>query len=111
MNELSERRLAENELEFRHVNTKNKGRQQRESDMQDDPLILDCYCECANKHCHERIQLTAKEYEEIHQDNKQFIALAGHENRSIEQVVRQMEEFNIIEKYNDPSEVTRGHAA
>lgn len=106
MNELSERRLAENELMFRHINTKNKGRQLSESVPENDSLLLDCYCECSNRHCRERIQIDAKEYEDIHKDNKQFIALPNHENRAIEQVVRQLADCNVIQKFIDPSEIT-----
>ncbi len=107
MNELSERRLAENEVEFRHVNIKNKVRRQEEGSARD--LLFDCYCECSNRHCHERIRITIDDYEKIHEDNRQFIALAGHENKAIEQVIGQMEGYNVIQKYTDPSEVIAEH--
>lgn len=108
MNELSERRLAENELTFSHINAKNKARQQQDA-TEEAPLLLDCYCECSNRRCYERIQLTAETYEEIHKDNRRFIALPGHENNAIEEVVGQRGDFNIIQKYTDPIELVKGH--
>lgn len=107
MNDFSERRLAENELMFRHINTKNKGRQLREDISEDDSLVIDCYCECSNRQCHARIRIDNEQYDEIHKDNKQFIALPNHENKAIEQVVRQLDGFNVVQKYADPSEVAK----
>jgi hypothetical protein len=105
MNELSERRLAENELLFRHHNNKQKNRQQRESSADESELFVDFYCECSNRRCHERIPISVKEYERDHEDNKQFIALPGHENRAIEEVIKKRGFFNVIQKYMDPAEV------
>jgi hypothetical protein len=105
MNELSERRLAENELVFRHHNNKQKNRQQRESSADDSELFVDFYCECSNRHCHERIPISVEEYEEVHKNNKQFIALPGHENKAIEEVIKSRSAFNVIQKYTDPAQV------
>lgn len=105
MNELSERRLVENELLFRHQNNKNKNRQQRDSPANDNELFIDFYCECSNGSCHERIPISVEEYEKEHKNNKQFIALQGHENKAIEQVIKEKGDFNVIQKYTDPAEV------
>jgi hypothetical protein len=105
MNELSERRMAENELLFRHTNNKNKKRHQREYPADDNELFIDFYCECSDRTCRERISISVEEYERAHKNNKQFIALPNHENKSIEQVIRKEGLFNVIEKYVDPAEV------
>lgn len=107
MNRLSERRLAENELVFRHSNLKNKNRQQRKSSTDDSQLLLDFYCECSNLDCRERITLTASDYEKAHRNNSQFAALPGHENPSIEKVLTTEGHYNVVEKYTDPSELVR----
>lgn len=104
MNESSERRLAENEVMFRHANSKNKGRQQRAYADADSGLVVNFFCECSNRNCHERIAISVEDYEKAHQNNKQFIALPGHENTAIEWVVKQEAGFNVIQKYVDPAE-------
>lgn len=105
MKEFSERRLAENELLFRHNNSKKKYQVQKDA-MEDEPII-DFYCECSDRSCHERIYLTPETYEALHQNNKQFIALLGHENTAIEEVIKLEGEVNVIQKFIDPSEIIR----
>lgn len=102
MDEASEQRMAENEVMFRHANTKNKGRQRR-ADHATDETIVNFFCECSNRNCHERIPVSIKDYEKVHKSNKHFIVLIGHENPAIEQVVKREGAFNVIQKYADPS--------
>jgi hypothetical protein len=104
MDRFSERRLAENELLFRHTNFKNEKRHKRDTDAKDSELVLDFYCECSNPTCHERISLSVEEYEAVHRNNKQFIALPGHEDKTIEEVIKQRDGYNVIQKYIDPAE-------
>lgn len=105
MNELSERRLVENELVFRHHNNKQKNRQRRESSVDDSELYVDFYCECSSRTCHERIPISVEEYEDAHKSNKQFIALPGHADKAIEEVIKAKSGFNVIQKYTDPVQV------
>jgi hypothetical protein len=105
MRELSERRLAENELLFRHSNQKHKNRLQREYPADDDELYIDFYCECSNRNCRERISMNVEAYEKAHQDNRHFVALPHHENKAIEDVVKEEASFNVVQKYVDPAEV------
>jgi hypothetical protein len=104
MDLFSERRLAENELLFRHANEKNEGRQKRATFATDAELVLGFFCECSNRNCHEKIHLSVEEYEKVHQNNKQFIALPNHENKTIEEVVNRRDGYNVIQKFVDPAE-------
>jgi hypothetical protein len=102
MSETSIRRLAENELLFRHANAKIKARQKQAYDANDDELIIQLYCECSNRNCHERIAMSVQDYEEAHKNNRQFIALPHHEDPAIEQIIAEEAGFNVIQKYVDP---------
>lgn len=99
MDELSERRLAENEVIFRRANEgvaeflKDEGKSEK-------PVSF--YCECSNPNCRERVRITAKQYTDWHQSVRHFIALKGHEIPAIEKIVRQEGDYAVLEKYDDP---------
>jgi hypothetical protein len=106
MNELSERRLVENESLFRHHNNKHKKRLQRAYPGSDSDLTAEFYCECSDRNCHDRINMSVEEFEAAHKSAKQFIALPGHENNSIEEVARKGEGYNVVQKHTDPAEAS-----
>jgi hypothetical protein len=101
MDELSERRLAENEVIFREVN---KSVQEFiEKDLYNahsGPLHF--YCECSNAACRQRVALTAQKYKELHQNSKRFVVVRGHELPEIEKVIQQEDGYAVVEKYGDP---------
>ncbi len=101
MDKLSERRLVENEVIFRESN-KSIAEFIEETDAVAASTPLRFFCECSKTECRERIELSPEEYKELHQNNRQFIILVGHEMPKIEKVVEQKQGFNIIEKFMSP---------
>ncbi|MGH7195803.1 MAG: hypothetical protein ACREGA_03430 [Candidatus Saccharimonadales bacterium] len=104
--------LAENEAVFREYNEGvQKGLDElkkvaAEEDQQylaqeiNSPLHF--YCECADENCRERIQLTPKEYKEVHANRSRFIVVAGHNVAALEKVVGRELEYWVVEKFIKP---------
>lgn len=103
MNKLSERRLAENEVIFRQINSEIKEfviEDALSSTYAKQPLRF--YCECSNMDCRERIEITADEYDSLHKDTKHFVLRAAHFTPEIERVVKETDKYIVVEKYNMP---------
>lgn len=108
----SERRLAENEVMFRLNNEQvtqgltalkqaavSEGHDELARDV-DLPLYF--YCECSDEKCRKRILLKPSEYDELHQNNSQFVLVPGHEVPEIERVVFRSDTFIVVEKFITP---------
>ena len=100
-------RLARNEALFRKVN-------ESVSDVHADwnaiapgnqPLRI--VCECSDAACTEMIELTPASYTEVRTTPERFIVLPGHEELSIERVVKTTDGFVIVEKTGEGAEVAR----
>ncbi len=90
-----ERRLAENEALFREVNE----HVQKQADGHgNDGHIYAYFCECSDRGCIERVELTSSEYEVVRADGTRFILVAGHEIDEIEDVVATLGDSVIVEK-------------
>lgn len=101
MDKLSERRLVENEVIFRESNKAAQEFIENELSVPSD-TPLHFYCECSRPECKEHIELSADKYKQLHQNNRQFIVLTGHEITSIEKIIKKEDGFNLIEKYGEP---------
>jgi hypothetical protein len=99
MNSLSERRLVENEVIFRSAN---KDAEEFIIETQGADAVLHFYCECSHTECKQHITLSAQKYEELHKNNRQFIAIPGHEVPEVERIVLRTPKYIVIEKYGDP---------
>lgn len=99
MNKFSERRLKENEVIFQQAN-KGVAEFVQEATGESNPVIR-FYCECSNMDCRQRIPLTAQKYTELHQNKRQFIAIAGHEMPEIEKVVLNGPGYTVVEKFGE----------
>jgi hypothetical protein len=119
MNEnLSERRLVENELIFRELNQnvveqlvelKNLAMTHDQADLAPDttePILF--YCECSDIQCTKRISLSPVEYEKIHEHSRYFVTASGHNTPKIERVIKNTDEYDIVEKNREPSQVVSG---
>lgn len=98
---LSERRLVENEVIFREVNKSVQQFADEEMDASSS-TPLSFYCECANPDCTERIPMTAARYKELHVGKKLFVVLPGHVFPRVETVVKKEPDFQVVEKHFDP---------
>lgn len=113
-NSFSERRLAENEVYFReHNENVQKGFDEINriaTEQGDDPHIYDSmmllafYCECSDEKCDKRVELSLDDYNTIHQNNKAFVIVPGHEVVEYEHVIYKKKEFYVVEKYVAPPE-------
>ena len=61
------------------------------------------YCECADIKCHERIPMTLETYNDVHQNKKAFVIIAGHDVDAIERVAGKTPDYWIVEKFVEPS--------
>jgi hypothetical protein len=98
MNELSERRLVENEVIFRNAN-QNVQEFIEEEEGPDTTTTLPFYCECSNTECVKRIRLTPRQYKDTHPKDSRFIVIPGHEILEIEKIVKKEPDYNVIEKF------------
>ncbi len=103
MQELSDRRLAENEVIFKQLNTEIKDfviEDAPNSPYANKPLRF--YCECSNLDCRERIPITAQEYDKLHKNNRRFILKPSHYLPEIEKIVERGKDFIVVEKLKVP---------
>jgi hypothetical protein len=93
-------RLAENETVFRAAN-----------ERIDAVLPLDkgpapYLCECGNRDCFTRVQLTHREYEEVRSSPITFFVAPGHEDLSAGEVVlKDLGRYRIVEKQGAEGEI------
>lgn len=99
MDGFSERRLKENEVIFQQAN---RGVADFvKEDGGSDETVINFYCECANIDCRERIPMSISDYQRLHQSQRQFIALKGHEMPKIENIVSTHVGFSVVEKVGE----------
>ncbi len=60
---------------------------------------IDFQCECSDIHCTERISLTLKQYEKLHDDNARFVVVKGHEEPKVEKIYKKNNDMAVVEKY------------
>jgi hypothetical protein len=58
----------------------------------------DFVCECADPDCADRMTVDLDEYEGVRAEPTRFLLAPGHGESSIERVVEQTEEFDVVEK-------------
>jgi len=64
-------------------------------------------CECDRESCNGRLIVTVSEYEHVRSDPVLFFVLPGHEDRRIEQVVRETDRYNVVRKTGEAAEIAR----
>jgi hypothetical protein len=88
----SEVRKAENEVRFREAN---EGLREVQASLEVPPDRLPFICECDRQSCHEIVQLSAAEYEDVRGNPRAFLVAPGHEaDDSIARNAR----FDVVEK-------------
>jgi hypothetical protein len=93
MSESREERIARTEALFREVNERIAESVQRfEADTGD------FVCECGDAGCTHRLAVPLREYERVRADAERFVVAPGHEDPSIEAVVRDAGSFEVVEK-------------
>jgi hypothetical protein len=101
-----EARLARNEVMFRSINDRIRELADRLDRGRDDPLSF--VCECADETCVERLQLTARQYDDIRGIPARFVVVPGHEaTQLVERVIFRSEQFVIVRKIGLAAEIAR----
>lgn len=93
-------RRVENEYMFKNMN------EQYERALVDHMNVeqfeaepLDFYCECSDQHCLEKIKISAKQFNDIHNRPDQFVVLGGHEQLDIEDVIAKEHGYTVVQKH------------
>jgi len=100
----TERRKAANEAVFRNVNERIKGLQHSFALAEREPLQM--ICECAQLDCMARITVEVDVYEQVRSHPDQFLIASGHEDTTVEEIVRELAAYSIVRKrQGDPKAV------
>jgi hypothetical protein len=86
-------RAAETEALFREVNERIA-----ETAERFDAPQSEFQCECADLACNERVEAPLEEYEHVRGDGATFLLARGHEDESIERVVRRRPDYAVVQK-------------
>jgi hypothetical protein len=57
---------------------------------------LDFICECAHESCHERLEMTAAEYEAVRRVPTHFAIKFGHEIAGVEEIVDDSNDRDVV---------------
>lgn len=98
--EVTARRIAENEAKVRAVNEEIEATAQR---VAPDALLIPFVCECGRPECLAILRLSRNAYEEARTDARWFICSPGHEltEHGYERVIQKRDGFVIVEKQGD----------
>lgn len=67
--------------------------------------LLAVLCECGDRSCHDPLEMTVDQYEEIRSDPAHFAVLKGHEILECERIILSNDEYLIVEKFGDAGEI------
>jgi hypothetical protein len=93
MDEVTTSRLAHNEAIFRSINDQVHALEERFDGREGGFL-----CECADTRCAQHVFLRLDEYERIHDGDRRFFVIPGHERPEIETIVERHPEYLVVEK-------------
>ena len=97
---LTSRQMINTELAARAGNKKSSKllKQHVPASEQVDLKIL-FNCECSDPDCRERISLTLREYELLHNNRARFVIIKGHVEPSVEKVAATAGQLSVVDKY------------
>jgi hypothetical protein len=56
-------------------------------------------CECADPDCAHRLKASLDDYELVRADGTHFMLVPGHEEPSVERIVKRSRDFHVVEKF------------
>jgi len=97
VDEETKKRIALNEATYRKIN----------EGMRAEPANahIAFVCECGLLGCNQLIRLTRTQYEAVRSHPRRFAIVPGHDIAEVESVVEQHDDFAVIEKLADASDV------
>jgi hypothetical protein len=99
-------RMALNEALFRNANERIRDHAHEHGA---DHETIAFYCECSDRDCVERVEISGGEYEVVRSDPAQFIVLPGHLRLEVEEVVRRAPGFLVVRKIGEAAQVAVEH--
>ena len=100
--ESREERNARNEALFREVNERIK---EATFSVPDETLSL--LCECGDVDCTQVVDVPLESYEDIRREGECFVVIAGHEDPTVERVIKQVSGAVVVQKRGEAGEVAR----
>jgi hypothetical protein len=61
-------------------------------------LVIDFVCECSDDACQDKVPLTIKQYDKIHNNHMRFVLATDHEQTPVDVVKAKTPSFTIVEK-------------
>jgi 5-bromo-4-chloroindolyl phosphate hydrolysis protein len=104
----SQERAARNQSLFRAVNEKLNDVNEMLSSVSDTFVIA---CECADTNCVEMIDISPQDYADVRADPRRFVILAGHVYPDVENVIRQVDGYVVVEKFAVAGEIAEAAAS
>jgi hypothetical protein len=105
--DLTVRRIAENQSRFREANEKIEVAAERLGILDPVPFI----CECSRQDCTRLLRLTLDEYEEIRQYPQRFFTAPGHQDIAVETgagtAVEATDGHVVVDKVGEAGEIAR----
>jgi hypothetical protein len=96
-------RVAANEGHFRDINERlEQGLRQ----VAGRPGLVAFVCECGQRSCTARVELTIEEYEAVRGDSRRFAIVPGHVFAEVERVVAATDRYEVVEKFGPSVEMT-----
>jgi hypothetical protein len=99
-----EERLAKNEVLFRKANDRIDERAEGQTEPGE---TIAFYCECADRDCTERLEITAAEFENVRARPTQFLVKPGHQVTEIETIITRTPLYLVVEKTGEAAEFVR----
>jgi hypothetical protein len=93
------RRIGRNEAFFREANERIEQLSQK---LETTGGRLEILCECGDPGCHERIEITMVDYEQVRSDPTHFATARGHEQPDVETVVENRDGYVVVRKAEGP---------
>jgi hypothetical protein len=93
-------RYAENEAAYRRINERIRKYEERDDQLEGDPLTF--LCECAEGACIAQIHVSLDEYGQVRQHGRRFIVAPHHDAPELEHVVERHPHYWVVEKDADP---------
>jgi hypothetical protein len=90
-------RVARNEAMYRTVNREIEYAAQQLGDGAGDELEI--ICECGRPECSATLTITIRDYDEVHRERDRFTVAHGHENPSLEGIVKRTDQYVVVDKY------------
>ena len=94
-----EERIARNEAMYRTVNREIEHAAEQLGDDPGDELQL--ICECGQPTCTATLTLTIADYDDVHRQRDRFAVAPGHEDPTLERVVKETDAFVVVDKFGE----------